>query len=194
MATPKGTRERSRNRIRSLIDELPAEERKLLDDMLADVRYTYQQISDTLGDRGIDISKSSIGRYAMRSHEAANRLREIHDRTEQLVRAVKDGQDLQSADVATSIMMDMLVQRIATAEDEIDKVPLAKVATILTQLQRAAVYKNRYKDTRLKSIRTLEGNIMQRLRDLVQGDDELLDRLILLVQEAAKEEVMRDAS
>jgi len=185
-------RERSRNRIRSLVDDLPDVERKLLDDMLADVRYTYQDISDKLAERGFEISKSSIGRYAMRNSEAANRLKEIHERTELLVKAVRDGQDIQSGEVATSMMMDMLVQRIATADQEIDRVPLDKVSNMLSQLQRTVVYKSRYKDTRNKAIGQLQENIMARLRELVQEDTEMLDKLMSMVAAAAQEEAAKD--
>lgn len=185
-------RERRRTRIRALVDDLPDEERKLLDDMLADVRYTYQDISDALEERGFALSKSSVGRYALRSSEAANRLREVRERTEQLIKTIKEGQDIQAGEVATSMMMDMLVQRLATAEEEIDTIPLDKVGNMLAQLQRSTIYKSRYKDTRKRTIEALEANIMARIRDLVQGDDELTERLLGLVNEAAKEEAAKE--
>ena len=58
--------QRERNRIKSRVDELPDEIRAQLDAMLADVNYTYQDIADTITDLGYEISRSAVGRYAMR--------------------------------------------------------------------------------------------------------------------------------
>ena len=68
--------QRERNRIKSRVDELPDEIRAQLDTMLADVNYTYQDIADTITDLGYEISRSAVGRYAMRHNSAARRLKE----------------------------------------------------------------------------------------------------------------------
>ena len=100
------------NRVRSLIDELPAAERLRVDEMLADVRYTYQDISEALSEVGYEISKSSIGRYAARSSKAANRLKEMRERTDALIKAVKEGQDIQSGEVAVQMLIDRKSTRL----------------------------------------------------------------------------------
>ena len=55
-------KQRERNRIKSRVDELPQDAREMLDRMLGDVTNTYAEISEAMGSRGWDISKSSIGR------------------------------------------------------------------------------------------------------------------------------------
>ena len=69
-------KQRERNRIKSRVDELPQDAREMLDRMLGDVTNTYAEISEAMGSRGWDISKSSIGRYAMRQNAVARRLKE----------------------------------------------------------------------------------------------------------------------
>lgn len=184
--------ERSRQRIRCFADDLKAEDKQRLDDMLADVRYTYQDIAQELTDKGYEVSKSGVCRYASRSRHAQNRILDLQRRTEVLIRAAKEGMDLQSGEIATSMLLDMAVQRLASAEDEIDKISLDKLARMVNQLQRTTVYKTRYKDNRKKAISQLEENIMSRLRELVQEDEGLLDRLSGMVTEAAKEEAAKD--
>lgn len=185
-------RERRRTRIACFADSLPEEERKLLDEMLADVNIPYRVIAQTLTDRGYPIGKSAVGQYALRSGDALKRLRECRESAEALTKALKEGQDLQSAEVATGLLMDMLVQRLATAEDEMEGLPLEKVGELLVRLTRTTVYKQKYKDTRLKAIEQLESSIMEKIRSTVQSDDELLDRLMNLVTQAADAERKKD--
>ena len=71
--------QRERNRVRSRVDELPEEVRTRLDAMLADVNYTYQDISQALTGEGYEISRSAVGRYAMRHNSAARRLKEASE-------------------------------------------------------------------------------------------------------------------
>ena len=188
---PQGT-ERDRQRIRCFADDLQDADKKRLDDMLADVRYTYQDIAKEMQLRGYEVSKSAVGRYASRSRHAQNRIRDMQERTEVLIRAAKEGQDIANGEVASSMALGMIVQRLATAEDEIEKVPINKVVLMLSQLQRTAVLKSRYKDSRKKTIEQLQENIMTRMRELVQEDSELLDKLNTMVATAAQEEAAKE--
>ena len=54
----------------SKLDEIPEDLRLKVDVMLADTSNTYEYISQYLKEEGYDISKSSVGRYAMRSNTA----------------------------------------------------------------------------------------------------------------------------
>ena len=78
-------KQRERNRIKSRVDELPPEAREALDRMLADVTNTYQEIAEHMAAQGWDISRSSIGRYALRQNAVARRLRESREQMEALI-------------------------------------------------------------------------------------------------------------
>ena len=63
--------QRTKTRVSRKIDELPPEIKERVDVMLADTRNTYWDVSGYLKDQGFEISKSAVGRYAMRSNKAA---------------------------------------------------------------------------------------------------------------------------
>ena len=182
--------QRERNRIKSRVDELPDEIRAQLDAMLADVNYTYQDIADTITDLGYEISRSAVGRYAMRHNSAARRLKEASEQTTALLQFIRENQDVESTELASAIMIDGLTRRIATADEDFDAMPLDKAGRLLVQLQRSTIYKERKE--RLAAIEAVERNVKARMRQAVQNDPELLAQLQRLVSDAAAEEAGRD--
>lgn len=83
-----------KNRVKSRVNELPDDIKKSLDEMLLDVNYTYTEIAEEITQKGYPISKSSIGRYALRQNKAAQRLKEACETTKTLVESVKENRDL----------------------------------------------------------------------------------------------------
>ncbi|WP_442872075.1 phage protein Gp27 family protein [Agathobaculum sp. NTUH-O15-33] len=75
-------KERRRTRISSTIDKLPDDIKTELDVRLADTANTYEELSAWLKAEGYEISKSAIGRYAIRSTQAAQRVAETLQRTQ----------------------------------------------------------------------------------------------------------------
>lgn len=185
-------KQRERNRIKSRVDELPQDARELLDRMLADVTNTYAEIAEAMGARGWEISKSSIGRYAMRQNAVARRLKESREQMVALINEVKDNNDVEASELASSLLIDGLTRRIATAEDDFENMPLEKAGRLLVQIQRSAIYKERMKSTRARACKDVEINIMVRMREQIQDDPDLLYRITELVRAAAEEEARRD--
>lgn len=179
-------------RIKARVDEFPEEIRARLDDMLADVNNSYQEIADTITGLGYKISKSAVHRYAFHHNKAAMRLKEASEQTKALLQFVRENQDVESTDLASAIMIDGLIRRIATADEDFDTMPLDKAGRLLVQLQRSTVYKERWRKDRLAAIEAVEQNVKARMRRAVQNDPDLLARLQQLVSEAAAEEAGRD--
>ena len=86
-------KKRTKTRVSSKIDELPAEVKIQVDAMLTDPGTTYANIADWLVGLGFMVSKSSVGRYAIRSNTAAQRLLEAQSRTQALVSVVRQNPD-----------------------------------------------------------------------------------------------------
>ena len=86
--------ERRRTRVSSTIDQLPDDVRVELDARLADTANTYEELSAWLKERGYQISKSAIGRYSIRSTQAAQRVAETLQRTQAIAQAVEAHPDL----------------------------------------------------------------------------------------------------
>lgn len=184
--------QRERNRIRSRVDELPEAIRNQLDERLADLRYTYQEISDELNAQGFEISRSAVGRYAMRHNSAARRLKEASEQTSALLQILNENKDVESTELASAILIDGLTRRIATAEEDFDNLPLDKAGRLLVQIQRSTIYKERWRKERIAAIDAVERNVKTRMREAIQNNPELLAQLQQLVSEAAAEEAKRD--
>lgn len=184
-------KQHSKNRVKSRIDELPTEAREMLNSMLADVTNTYKEIADTMTCKGWAISCYSVGRYALRQNAVAKRLMDVREQTTALLAAARTNQDVEATELATSILIDGLTQKIATAQEEFDEMPLEKAGKLLVALQRSAVYKARMRATRTQACHDVESNILAKIREQVQGDPELVSRLAAIVSAAATEEAKR---
>lgn len=184
-------KQRTKNRIKSRVDELPPEARETLNNMLADVKYTYVQIADEMAHKGWEISRQSIGRYALRQNAVAKRLMDAREQTTALLAVARTNQDVESTELTTSILIDGLTQRIATAQEEFDEMPLEKAAKLVVALQRSAVYKARMRASRAQACHDVEANILAKIREQVQEDPELVARLSAIVSAAATEEAKR---
>lgn len=184
-------KQRSKHRVKSRVDELPPEAREMLNSMLAEVKYTYVEISEAMSAKGWEISRQSIGRYALRQNAVANRLLDVREQTTALLAVARTNQDVEATELATSILIDGLTQKIATAQEEFDEMPLEKAGKLLVALQRSAVYKARMRATRAQACHDVEANILAKIREQVQGDQELVSRLSAIVSTAANEEAKR---
>ena len=86
--------ERRRTRVSSTIDRLPEDIRTQLDIRLSDTANTYEELSAWLKAEGHEISRSAIGRYAIRTTRAAQRVAETIQRTRAIAQAVEAHPDL----------------------------------------------------------------------------------------------------
>lgn len=184
-------RQRTRNRVTSKIDELPEELKLQVDVMLADTSNTYAYISEYLKGEGYKISKSSIGRYAMRTNTATQRLLEAQAQTEQLLRVVKDNPDADYTEAAIMMMMSGLVDKVATAEEEFNEMPLDKAGRLIASLSRTKVYKDRVRqDMKRKAdvaLKQAEVELMKVIRQDEQSKQKLKEILL-----GAKERMIQD--
>lgn len=178
--------ERERTRTCSKVDELPEEIRKKLDEMLArtgENYLNYQEIAEEICKMGYQIGKSSIGRYALKNNSAIKRLNEARKRTEMLLEAVKDNQDIHGTEIATAMFVDQLVQRMATAEDDIENMPIEKAAKLMIAIQRSAVYKEKFKLQFNKGYKQALADLKNELWLYLKDEPELYNRFVELVKQ-----------
>lgn len=162
-------KQRTRTRVSSKIDELPQGIRLKVDVMLADTSNTYSDISDYLKAEGYRVSKSSVGRYAARSNTAAQRLLEAQAQTDKLVQVVRENPEADYSEAAIMLTMNGLINKIATAEEEFDALPLDKAGRLIASLSRTKVYKDRVRQDMKKkaevAFKELEAEMMKVIRD-----------------------------
>jgi len=186
-----GGRQRRRVRITSTVDKLPDDIRAQLDLKLADTANTYEELSKWLKAEGFEISRSAIGRYAIRSTTAAQRVAETLQRTQAIAKAVEEHPDLDYTKAASMIFMDGLMQRVTTAEEEFSEIPLDKAGRLIASLSRNATYEKRTRaDLKKKAelaFDQMEAELMEAIRQHPELSSELRDVLA-----RAREKVLPD--
>ena len=182
---------RTKQRITSKIDELPEDLRMKVDVMLADTSNTYEYISQFLKGEGYDISKSSVGRYATRTNNAMQRLLEAQAQTDRLIQVVKENPEADYTEAAILLTMNGLLNKVATAEEEFNEMPLDKAGRLIASLSRTMVYKDRVKqDMRRKAdiaFREMESEMLK----VIKQDEKSAAQLKEILAKA-KERMMED--
>ena len=182
---------RTKQRITSKIDELPEDLRMKVDVMLADTSNTYEYISQFLKGEGYDISKSSVGRYATRTNNAMQRLLEAQAQTDRLIQVVKENPEADYTEAAILLTMNGLLNKVATAEEEFNEMPLDKAGRLIASLSRTKVYKDRVKqDMRRKAdiaFREMESEMLK----VIKRDEKSAAQLKEILAKA-KERMMED--
>lgn len=182
---------RNKQRINSKIDELPEDLHTKVDVMLADTSNTYEYISQFLKGEGYDISKSSVGRYATRTNNAMQRLLEAQAQTDRLIQVVKENPEADYTEAAILLTMNGLLNKVATAEEEFNEMPLDKAGRLIASLSRTKVYKDRVKqDMRRKAdiaFREMESEMLK----VIKQDEKSAVQLKEILAKA-KERMMED--
>lgn len=182
---------RTKQRITSKIDELPEDLRMKVDVMLADTSNTYEYISQFLKGEGYDISKSSVGRYATRTNNAMQRLLEAQAQTDRLIQVVKENPEADYTEAAILLTMNGLLNKVATAEEEFNEMPLDKAGRLIASLSRTKVYKDRVRqDMRRKAdiaFREMESEMLK----VIKQDEKSAEQLKEILTRA-KERMMED--
>lgn len=182
---------RTKQRITSKIDELPEDLRMKVDVMLADTSNTYEYIRQFLKGEGYDISKSSVGRYATRTNNAMQRLLEAQAQTDRLIQVVKENPEADYTEAAILLTMNGLLNKVATAEEEFNEMPLDKAGRLIASLSRTKVYKDRVKqDMRRKAdiaFREMESEMLK----VIKQDEKSAVQLKEILAKA-KERMMED--
>ncbi|MCY9757399.1 DUF3486 family protein [Paenibacillus alvei] len=180
-----------RNRTRSKIDDLPVHIKDQVDAMLMDTRYTYWEISEYLEDQGFEVSKSSIGRYALRIGNTMQRLMEAQEQTKALVEMIKKNPEVDYTEGGLQIMAGELTKKMAQAQEEWDYMPLDKAARVMVALSRTKVYKDRVRQDMQKKVDLAFQGMESDLMAAIKSDPQLAGELKSVLQRA-KEKMMSD--
>lgn len=182
---------RSKQRISSKIDELPEDLRRKVDVMLADTSNTYEYISQFLKGEGYDISKSSVGRYATRTNNAMQRLLEAQAQTDRLIQVVKENPEADYTEAAILLTMNGLLNKVATAEEEFNEMPLDKAGRLIASLSRTKAYKDRVKQDMRKKADTAFRELESEMLKVIKQDEKSVAMLKEILAKA-KERMMED--
>lgn len=155
---------RNRTRTCSKIEQLPPDLKFEVDCRLADYKNSYDSICEYVDSQGYKISRTGLCRYAKKSEAAFNRLKQAQEQTEKLVSYVQSNPEADFTEPAMKILMAGLIDRLATAEEEFETMPLDKAGKLVASLARTKTYKDKVKQDMQKkaelAFQEMEADIM----------------------------------
>ncbi|WP_018752661.1 phage protein Gp27 family protein [Paenibacillus sanguinis] len=181
----------AKRRTRCLIDDLPLHIKDQVNAMLADTRITYWEIVEYLDGQGYAISKSAVGRYALRLDKSTQRLLEAQEQTRALVELIKQNPDADYTEGAMQIMAGELTRKMAQAQEEWDEMDLDKAGRLMVALSRSKIYKDKVKQDMQKKIELAFTGMESELMSAIKSDASLTAQLKEVLQKA-KEKMMSD--
>lgn len=182
---------RKRTRINSKIGQLPEAVQDQIDEMLLDTSITYDYIAKWLTDQGYEISRSAVGRYAVRANKAAARVAENLEQMEAVVRLAEKNPNVDYTKANRMLMMEGLSRRLSTAEDEWGDIPLDKVGRLVASLSRVYIAESRLKNDYKSKIDLAFEGMEAGLMGVIKSDPKLAGPLKDILA-AAKEKMMND--
>ena len=166
---------RKYNKIVSLPDEI----KKELDIMLSDTANTYIDISEWLKDKGFDISKSTVGRYALETHKLSTKLLEARTQVNELVRLAKEDKDSENiTEGAMQIAAVKLTEKIAYLEEEIESMDASDAIKLITSISRTKAYKDKIYAKLKSEYEEAYKNFKNAISEELKNHPDLLERLI----------------
>lgn len=184
--------DKKRSRIRCKIDLLPVNLKDTVRLMLMDTSNTYLDIALFLQEEGYEISKSAVGRYALRHNAVAKRLSEVQEQTRMLVEAVKDDPDVDYTEASMRMLITSLTEKIATAQEEFDSMPLDKAGRLIVALSRTKVYKERVRADIEKRAKVALELFKKEVKAELSGQEPELSQRLLEVADRVARRMMED--
>ena len=183
--------EQTPRRTRSTITELPEKVQIELNQRLMANFESYGDTVKWLKSKGYTISRSALGRHARKSAVVAHRVSESLIQAQAVAQAVAAHPDLDYTSAAQVVLVRGLMERVSTAEEEFDEMPLDKVGRLIASLARNATYEKRVRAELKKkaelAFEQMETELMAAIRQHPELTGELHD-----VLSRAREKVLAD--
>lgn len=140
-----------------------------VNNMLLNENMKYSDIQHWLEmEHNMKISLSSISNYAVKIYQAAQRVADDLERTKFFVDYIGDKSNLDASKATTAILKSGLLQKIATAEEEFNEMPIEKAGRLLVELNRAEIARERleldYKKKMQLALEAFEYEIMNEIK------------------------------
>ena len=149
--------------------QLPKEVMNQVNDMLLNDNMKYSDIQYWLEtEHHVKISLSSISNYAVRICKAAQRTADELERTKYFVDMIGDKSDIDASRAASAILKSGLLQKISTAEEEFNEMPIERAGRLLVEINKTELAEKRleldYKKKLQLAFEQFEQEIMQLIK------------------------------
>lgn len=165
--------------------QLPKDVLDQVNDMLLNENMKYSDIQYWLEtEHNMKISLSSISNYAVKIYQAAQRISDDLERTKFFVDYIGDKSELDASKATTAILKSGLLQKIATAEEEFNEMPVEKAGRLLMELNRSEIARERLELDYKKKTELAFEELETRMYKLIKGYPELREKLVEVLKEA----------
>lgn len=165
--------------------QLPKDVLDQVNDMLLNENMKYSDIQYWLEtEHNMKISLSSISNYAVKIYQAAQRISDDLERTKFFVDYIGDKSELDASKATTAILKSGLLQKIATAEEEFNEMPVEKAGRLLVELNRSEIARERLELDYKKKTELAFEELETRMYKLIKGYPELRKKLVEVLKEA----------
>lgn len=149
--------------------QLPKDVLNQVNDMLLNENVKYSDIQHWLEtEHEMKISLSSISNYAIKRYKAAQRISDDLERTKYFLDFIGNKSEIDASKATTAILKSGLLQKIATAEEEFNEMPVEKAGRLLVELNKTEIARERleldYKKKMQLAFEAFEQNIMNEVK------------------------------
>lgn len=161
------------------IVSLPEDIKNQLDIMLSDTANTYMDISEWLKEKGFDISKSTVGRYALETHKLSTKLLEARTQVNELIRLAKEDKDSENiTEGAMQIAAVKLTEKIAYLDEEIEDMDASDAIKLITSISRTKAYKDKIYAKLKSEYEEAYNNFKTAISEELKSYPDILDKLM----------------
>lgn len=165
-----------------------------VNERLVNYNMSYADIIAWLAGQGYKVSRSSLSRYAFKIFESAQRVADDLEKTKYIIDVIGRNPDLDTTEATSAILKSGLLQRLSSAEEEFNDMPLEKAGRLFVQLAKAEADRKRTDYiTRRKAELALEQMEVELLAAIKQHQD-LRDDLHEVLQRAKKRVLDEDGN
>lgn len=104
---------------------------------------SYADIIVWLAEQGYKVSQSSLSRYAFKIFESAQRVADDLEKTKYIIDVIGRNPDLDTTEATSAILKSGLLQKISSAEEEFNNMPIEKAGRLFVQLSKAEADRKR---------------------------------------------------
>lgn len=160
--------------------QLPKDVLDQVNAMLLNENMKYSDIQHWLETKhNMKISLSSISNYAVKIYQAAQRVSDDLERTKFFIDYIGNKSDLDASKATTAILKSGLLQKIATAEEEFNEMPVEKAGRLLVELNKTEIARERleldYKKKVQLAFEAFEGQVMEEIKNYPEIRRKFLD-------------------
>lgn len=123
--------------------QLPKDILQGVNERLVNCNMSYTDIRAWLAEKGYKVSQASLSRYAFKVFEAAQRIADDLEKTKAVIDFIGRNPDLDTTEATSAILKSGLLQKISSAEEEFNDMPIEKAGRLFVQLSKAEADRKR---------------------------------------------------